>query len=62
MKHPRRSIAILSIALIFTGAILRDLIPLSPDWQSDIGLILMMVGIIALIRLIPKPLRVKSEQ
>ena len=62
MKQPRRSIATLCIALIFTGAILKNLIPLTLDWQHDIGMISILVGFIGLFRIIIKPVRVKSEE
>lgn len=62
MKQPRPSIAILCIALIITGAILRNLIPLTLDWQHDIGMISILVGFIGLARIIIKPVRIKSEK
>ena len=62
MKQPGLSIATLCIALIFTGAILRNLIPLTLDWQQDIGMISIIIGSIGLFRIIFKPIRVKSEK
>jgi len=62
MKQSRPSIATLCIALIFTGAILRNLIPLTLDWQHDIGMISILVGFIGLVRIIFKRVSVKSEK
>lgn len=52
MKKPRLAIALLCIGLILTGAILKNLIPLSLDWQHDIGQISILVGFIILARII----------
>jgi hypothetical protein len=60
MKRSKLSIAILCIALMFTGAILRNLIPLTPDWQHDIGMIAIFTGVIGLVRII-QSFRVKKE-
>lgn len=62
MKNPKLAVAILCIGLILEGAILRNLIPLSLDWQHDIGMISILVGFISLSRLIIKPFNVKSEK
>jgi len=62
MKQPRLAIATLCIVLIFTGGILRNWIPLSLDWQHDIGQISIIIGVIGLFRPIIKPSIDKSEK
>lgn len=62
MKRPNLAIATFCIVLIFTGGILRNWIPLSLDWQHDIGQISILLGVIGLVKIIIKPVRDKSDK
>jgi len=55
MKRPILAIAILCIALIFTGCVLQNWISLSVYWKHDVGMMDFYVGVLVLLRALQKP-------
>jgi hypothetical protein len=62
MKQSILTIVILCIALIFTGGILRNWIPLSIHWQHDVGMISFYLGLFGLVKIIITSIRSNIEK
>jgi len=62
MNHPKLTIAILCVVLIFTGVLLRNWIPLSLDIQHDVGMIVLGFGLAVLFKIIVIPARANGEK
>jgi len=62
MKRPILVIAILCIALIFTGCVLQNWIPLSVYWKHDVGMMDFYVGLFVLLRILIKPVMERMKK
>ena len=62
MKYPRLAIAVLSVALIIAGALLRDWVVLSSESKHTAGQLFFLFGLVVLTIVIIRAMRSNKEK